>query len=60
MLIFEFEFGIFLWFYVFTFILVSSRESHLLISWCTASKCDMTGNDNDRGRSRRPGVEDRG
>jgi hypothetical protein len=32
----------------------------LLVSWCAGSRCDMTGSDEDRGRSRRPGAEDRG
>jgi hypothetical protein len=44
----------------FNFILVSYRESHLLISWCTSSRCDMTDSDEDLGRSRRPDVEDQG
>jgi hypothetical protein len=32
----------------------------LLISWCAGGRCDMAGSDKDLGRSRRPGVEDRG
>jgi hypothetical protein len=44
----------------FTFILVSCGESRLLVSWCAGSRCDMTGNNENLGRSRRPGVEDRG
>jgi hypothetical protein len=32
----------------------------LLVSWCAGSMCDMTDSDEDRGRSRRPGAEDRG
>jgi hypothetical protein len=32
----------------------------LLVSWCAGGRCDMAGNDEDRGRSRRPGAEDRG
>jgi hypothetical protein len=32
----------------------------LLVSWCVGDKCDMAGSDEDLGRSRRPGVEDRG
>jgi hypothetical protein len=32
----------------------------LLVSWCTGDRCNMADNDKDRGRSRRPGVEDRG
>jgi hypothetical protein len=44
----------------FTFILVSCGESCLLVSWCAGSRCDMAGSDEDHGRSRRPGAEDRG
>jgi hypothetical protein len=32
----------------------------LLDSWCVGDRCDMTDNDEDYGRSRRPGVEDQG
>jgi hypothetical protein len=32
----------------------------LLVSWCHGGRCDIVGSDEDRGRSRRPGVEDRG
>jgi hypothetical protein len=32
----------------------------LLISWCVGDWCDMTDSDEDLGRSRRPGAEDRG
>jgi hypothetical protein len=32
----------------------------LLVSWCVGGRCGMTCNDEDRGRSRRPGAEDRG
>jgi hypothetical protein len=32
----------------------------LLVSWCAGGRCDMVGNNEDHGRSRRPGVEDRG
>jgi hypothetical protein len=32
----------------------------LLVSWCAGSRCDMAGSDEDHGRSRRPGAEDRG
>jgi hypothetical protein len=35
-------------------------ESCLFVSWCAGDRCDMTGNDKDRGKSRRPGAEDRG
>jgi hypothetical protein len=33
-------------------------ESCLLVSWCAGGKCDMVGRDENRGRSRRPRVED--
>ncbi len=42
----------------FTFILVSCGKSCLLVSWCSGSRCDMAGSDDDRGRSRRPSAED--
>jgi hypothetical protein len=32
----------------------------LLVSWCVGDRCDMTGIDDDLGRSRRPGAEDQG
>jgi hypothetical protein len=32
----------------------------LLVSWCAGDRCGMAGSDEDRDRSRRPGVEDRG
>jgi hypothetical protein len=41
-------------------ILVSCGESSLLVSWFAGSRCDMAGSDEDRGRNRRPGVEDQG
>jgi hypothetical protein len=31
----------------------------LLVSWCVGGRCDMTCNNENRGRSRRPGTEDR-
>jgi hypothetical protein len=37
----------------------SCGESCLLVSWCAGSRCDMAGSDEDLGRSRRPGAEDR-
>jgi hypothetical protein len=37
----------------------SCGESCLLVLWCACDKCSMTASDNDRGRSRRPGAEDR-
>jgi hypothetical protein len=35
-------------------------ESCLLVSWCAGDRCSMTGSDENRGRSRRPGAEDQG
>jgi hypothetical protein len=32
----------------------------LLVSWCAGVRCSMACSDEDRGRSRRPGAEDRG
>jgi hypothetical protein len=32
----------------------------LLVSWCVGDRCDMVDSDEDRDRSRRHGVEDRG
>jgi hypothetical protein len=55
---FEFESRIVLFCFSFTF--VSFRESCLLVSWCAGSRCGMTCSNEDRGRSRRPGAEDRG
>jgi hypothetical protein len=31
----------------------------LLVSWCVGDRCDMADRDEDYGRSRRPGAEDR-
>jgi hypothetical protein len=55
---FEFESGIVL--FCFSFIFVSFGESCLLVSWCAGGRCGMACSDKDHGRSRRPGVEDRG
>jgi hypothetical protein len=55
---FEFESEIVL--FCFYFIFVSLGESHLLVSWCVGGRCDMACSDEDHGRSRRPGAEDRG
>jgi hypothetical protein len=44
-----------LWYY-----LCSCGESCLLVSWCVGDRCDMAGSDEDLGRRRRPGAEDRG
>jgi hypothetical protein len=43
----------------FTFILCFVGESRLLVSWCAGDRCDMAYNNEDRGRSRRPGAKDR-
>jgi hypothetical protein len=43
---------------VLIFYLCSCGESRLLVSWCVRDKCDMTGSDEDLGRSRRYGIED--
>jgi hypothetical protein len=32
----------------------------LLVSWCAGGRCGMACNNEDRGRNRRPGAEDRG
>jgi hypothetical protein len=55
---FEFESGTVL--FCFSFIFVSFEESCLLISWCADGRYGMACSDEDRGRSRRPGTEDRG
>jgi hypothetical protein len=46
--------------FCFYFIFVSFRESCFLVSWCANGRCGMACSDKDRGRSRRPGAEDRG
>jgi hypothetical protein len=55
---FEFKFGIVLFCFSFTF--VSFGESRLLVSLCASGRCGIACNDEDRGRSRRLGAEDRG
>jgi hypothetical protein len=45
--------------FCFSFIFVSYRESCLLVSWCVGGRCDMACSDEDHGRSRRPGADDR-
>jgi hypothetical protein len=55
---FEFESGIVLFY--FSFIFVSFGESCLLILWCAGDRFNMECSDEDCGRSRRPGAEDRG
>jgi hypothetical protein len=52
---FEFESGIVLFYFSFTFVLFG--ESHLLVSWCAGGRCGIACNDEDRGRSRRPDAE---
>jgi hypothetical protein len=32
----------------------------LLVSWCAGGRCGMACSDEDGGRSRKPGAEDRG
>jgi hypothetical protein len=55
---FEFESEIVL--FCFSFFFVLFGESCLLVSWCAGDRCGMACSDEDRGRSRRPGVKDRG
>jgi hypothetical protein len=47
-------------FMVLRYYLCLCAESRLFISWCICDRCDMTGNDDNLDRSRRPGAEDRG
>jgi hypothetical protein len=54
----EFESGTVSFYFSFTF--VSFGESCLLVSWCVCGRCGMACSNEDRGRSRRPGVEDQG
>jgi hypothetical protein len=46
--------------FYFSFIFVLFGESRLLVSWCAGGRCGMASSDEDRGRSRTPGAEDRG
>jgi hypothetical protein len=55
---FEFKSKIVLFCSSFSF--VSLGESCLLVSWCAVGRCGMACSDEDRGKSRRPGAEDRG
>jgi hypothetical protein len=55
---FEFEFGTTS--FCFSFIFVSLGESRSLVSWCAGGRCGMACSDEDHGRSRRSGAEDRG
>jgi hypothetical protein len=57
MMRFEFESGIVLFYFPFTF--ASFRESRLLVSWCAGGRCGMACSDEDHCMSRRPGAEDR-
>jgi hypothetical protein len=41
----------------FTFIFDLFGELCLLVSWCAGGRCDMTGSDEDYGRSRKHGAE---
>jgi hypothetical protein len=45
---------------VLRYYLYSCGESCLLVLWCVGDRCNMTGSDENHGRSRRPGAEDRG
>jgi hypothetical protein len=54
---FEFESGI-ISFY-FSFIIVSFRESCLLVSWCACGRCGIVCSDENRDRNMRPDAEDR-
>jgi hypothetical protein len=54
MLRFEFKYKIIRWFY--SIIFVSCGESMLLVSWRAGDMCDMAGNNEDLGWSRRPGA----
>jgi hypothetical protein len=44
----------------FIIIFVLFGKSCLLVSWCAGDRCNMTGSDEDHGKSRRLGTEDRG
>jgi hypothetical protein len=44
----------------FTFISVSFGELCLLVLWCAGGRCDMACSDENHGRSRKSGAEDRG
>jgi hypothetical protein len=54
---FEFKSETFQLFYLY---LCSCGESRFLVSWCAGGRCGMASGDEDRSRSRRPSVEDRG
>jgi hypothetical protein len=42
------------------FLSILVGESRLLVLWCASGRCGTTSSDEDHGKSRRPGVEDRG
>jgi hypothetical protein len=44
----------------FTFIVCFIGESCLPASWCVGGRCSKASSDEDHGKSRRPGAEDRG
>jgi hypothetical protein len=44
----------------FTFILWFVWRIALLVSWCAVGRYGIAGSDEERGRSMRPGTEDRG
>jgi hypothetical protein len=43
-----------------TLLFVSREEKCLLVLWCVGDRCDTADGEEDRGRSRRLGAEDRG
>jgi hypothetical protein len=45
---------------VLCYYLCSCGELHLLVSLCVGGRCDMAGSDEDHGRRRTYGAEDRG
>jgi hypothetical protein len=53
---FEFKSRKLRWFYPY----LSCVENCVCLSWCACDRCDIAGSDEDRGRSRRAGVDDRG
>jgi hypothetical protein len=56
----RFEFESIIVLFCFSFIFVSIGKSCLFVSWRAGGRCGMVCSDEDRGRSRRPGAEDRG
>jgi hypothetical protein len=57
---FEFKSGTVLFCFPFTFVSFAFGELRLLALWCAGGRCGMACSDEDHGRSRRPGVKDRG